>query len=48
MTSVTWSNGVPSLLKFWVDVSPETQLERFEAREANPEKRWKITAEDWA
>ena len=35
------------LLKFWVDVSPETQLERFEAREANPEKRWKITAEDW-
>lgn len=35
------------LLKFWVDVSPETQLERFEAREMNPEKRWKITAEDW-
>lgn len=35
------------LLKFWVDVSPETQLERFEAREQNPEKQWKITAEDW-
>ena len=35
------------LLKFWVEVSPETQLERFEAREANPDKRWKITAEDW-
>ena len=35
------------LLKFWVDISPETQLERFEARELNPEKRWKITAEDW-
>lgn len=35
------------LLKFWVDISPETQLARFEAREQNPEKRWKITAEDW-
>lgn len=35
------------LLKFWVDISPETQLQRFEARENNPAKRWKITAEDW-
>lgn len=35
------------LLKFWVDISPETQLARFEARENNPDKRWKITAEDW-
>ena len=35
------------LLKFWVDISPETQLRRFEARENNPAKRWKITAEDW-
>lgn len=35
------------LLKFWVEVSPETQLARFEAREQNPEKRWKITSEDW-
>jgi len=23
------------------------QLSRFEAREANPNKRWKITGEDW-
>lgn len=35
------------MIKFWVDVSPETQLARFEAREQNPEKRWKITDEDW-
>lgn len=35
------------LLKFWVDVSPEMQLQRFEARENNPAKSWKITAEDW-
>lgn len=35
------------LIKFWVDIDLSTQLERFEAREQNPEKRWKITAEDW-
>lgn len=35
------------LLKFWVDISPETQLARFEARENNPAKSWKITSEDW-
>lgn len=35
------------LLKFWVDVSPEEQLTRFQAREDNVRKRWKITAEDW-
>lgn len=35
------------LLKFWVDVSPEEQMARFEARESDPSKQWKITAEDW-
>ena len=35
------------LIKFWVDVSPDVQLERFEAREQDPDKQWKITAEDW-
>ncbi len=35
------------LLKFWVDISPATQLDRFKAREDNPDKRWKITSEDW-
>ena len=35
------------LLKFWVDVSPEEQLARFENREADPSKQWKITADDW-
>ncbi len=35
------------LLKFWVNISPEEQLARFEAREENPDKRWKITSEDW-
>jgi polyphosphate kinase 2 (PPK2 family) len=35
------------LLKFWVDVSPEEQLRRFQGREADPDKRWKITEDDW-
>lgn len=35
------------LLKFWVDVSPEEQLRRFQEREADPAKQWKITEDDW-
>ena len=35
------------LLKFWVDITPEEQLRRFEARQADPSKSWKITEEDW-
>ncbi len=35
------------LIKFWVNISPEVQLERFIARENNPDKTWKITQEDW-
>ena len=35
------------IVKFWLHVSPEEQLKRFEAREKDPLKRWKITDEDW-
>ena len=35
------------LLKFWVDITPDEQLTRFEARAANPGKTWKLTDEDW-
>ncbi len=35
------------LLKFWVDITPDEQLARFEARQADPNKIWKITDEDW-
>ncbi len=35
------------LLKFWVDITPEEQLARFEARAADPTKTWKLTDEDW-
>lgn len=35
------------LLKFWVEVSPDGQLCRFEERQSNPAKQWKITDDDW-
>ncbi|TYP82714.1 polyphosphate kinase 2 family protein [Blastococcus xanthinilyticus] len=35
------------LVKFWMHVSPEEQLRRFEARRADPYKAWKLTEEDW-
>jgi polyphosphate kinase 2 (PPK2 family) len=35
------------LVKFWLHVSPEEQLRRFEARRADPYKAWKLTEEDW-
>lgn len=35
------------LLKFWVAVDPDEQLRRFNDRETNPDKQWKITPEDW-
>ena len=35
------------LLKFWVDITPDEQLARFEAREQDPTKTWKITPDDW-
>lgn len=35
------------IVKFWLHVSPEEQLRRFEERERLPYKRHKITEEDW-
>jgi polyphosphate kinase 2 (PPK2 family) len=35
------------LVKFWIHISPEEQLRRFEAREDTPYKAWKLTDEDW-
>ena len=34
-------------MKFWLHISPEEQLKRFELRTNTPEKNWKITDEDW-
>ena len=35
------------IIKFWVQIDKDTQLERFTDRQNNPEKQWKITDEDW-
>ena len=35
------------LLKFWLHITPEEQLRRFEERQETAYKQYKITAEDW-
>jgi polyphosphate kinase 2 (PPK2 family) len=35
------------LVKFWLHVSPEEQLRRFESRREDPYRAWKLTDEDW-
>ena len=35
------------VLKFWIHIDRQTQLERFTQRQETPEKQWKITEEDW-
>jgi polyphosphate kinase 2 (PPK2 family) len=35
------------IFKFWLHVSPEEQLHRFEQRLQDPAKRWKMNEEDW-
>ena len=35
------------LVKFWIHISQEEQLRRFEARRETPYNAWKLTDEDW-
>ena len=35
------------LIKFWMHISQDEQLERFQSREKDPLKQWKLTDEDW-
>lgn len=35
------------VIKFWIQIDKDTQLERFTLRQNTPEKQWKITEEDW-
>jgi len=35
------------LCKFWLNITPEEQLERFKSRQEIAYKRWKLTEEDW-
>ena len=42
-----WVNFGSVLVKFWVHVDQDEQLKRFQERQENPFKKWKITDEDW-
>lgn len=35
------------VVKFWLHISPEEQLRRFERRKHDPLKAWKLVDEDW-
>ena len=35
------------IVKFWMHISDDEQLRRFESRANDPLKRWKLTDEDW-
>jgi len=35
------------VFKFWLHISPEEQLKRFQERQNTPYKAWKLTPEDW-
>ena len=35
------------LVKFWLHISDDEQLRRFEDRQSDPLRQWKITEEDW-
>lgn len=41
---VNWGAVV---IKFWIHIDQQTQLNRFTERQNTPEKQWKITEEDW-
>ena len=35
------------IVKFWLQISAEEQLRRFQNRQKDPVRRWKLTDEDW-
>lgn len=41
------SNAGAMVVKFWMAITPDEQLARFEARQSTPYKNHKITDEDW-
>lgn len=40
-------NAGAIVLKFWLQIDKDEQERRFNERMNTPEKRWKITDEDW-
>ena len=45
--SLSYSNHGAIVLKFWMQIDKDEQKKRFEERQTNPQKQWKITEEDW-
>ncbi|HWD95235.1 MAG TPA: UDP-galactose-lipid carrier transferase [Acidimicrobiales bacterium] len=41
------TNDGTTIVKFWLQISDKEQLKRFEERQNNPLKRWKLTPDDW-
>ena len=41
------SNDGVTLVKFWLHISDEEQLRRFNERASDPLKHWKLTPDDW-
>jgi polyphosphate kinase 2 (PPK2 family) len=41
------TNSGVVVIKFWLQIDKDEQLARFNEREQNPLKKWKITDEDW-
>ncbi len=42
-----WTDTGNVLLKFWLHITKDEQLARFERRSEDPLKEWKLTDEDW-
>lgn len=35
------------IIKFWLDINDQEQFNRLKERQLNPNKKWKITSDDW-
>ena len=42
-----WLDFGAVIVKFWLQIDRDEQLNRFNERMNNPYKRWKITEDDW-
>jgi polyphosphate:AMP phosphotransferase len=46
-TEAQWTSSGMTLVKFWLHIDEKEQLRRFNERQGNADKEWKITDEDW-
>ena len=42
-----WAEHGVAIAKFWLQIDKDEQLRRFNDRQNDPDKQWKITDEDW-